>query len=244
MRRKEKIAGEEIVNSAIIDKTYYFIRHAVPVNDDRSFHISGFEKDMAAKMDEALSAIGRKQAKACSEYVRGLDCEIIISSNMQRAIETADIIAKGSGVKRGAKYPELREIAPGTLPVKTFYSYKFATSKLWPHFIRRRLCALLETGLTIYYLYNWREKKTENGEPFQTVLNRIDALFHKLKKRPEKRIALVGHGYWIITMALYVTGRTRWHVPRLGWVGNCSVTKMTLFRDGRLHLEYFGKRTF
>ena len=72
--------------------------------------------------DIPLNDAGREQARRAAEEVRSelaispsdaADAAVIVSSDLQRAAETADIIAGALGLDAPRRYPELRERAYG-----------------------------------------------------------------------------------------------------------------------------------
>lgn len=72
--------------------------------------------------DIPLNDAGREQARRAAEEVRSelaispsdaADAAVIVSSDLQRAAETADIIAGALGLHAPRRYPELRERAYG-----------------------------------------------------------------------------------------------------------------------------------
>lgn len=70
-------------------KHLYFVRHGESELNAR--HI------FAGQIDTPLSAVGREQAKAAGRQAGGLSIDIIVSSPLQRALETARLIAEPIG---------------------------------------------------------------------------------------------------------------------------------------------------
>lgn len=73
-------------------KRLYFIRHALS-ELNKSGH-------MAGTTDTPLTDEGRQQAKAAAQKIKNLDIDMVVSSPLSRALETAQIIA------REISYPE------------------------------------------------------------------------------------------------------------------------------------------
>ncbi|MBN2016447.1 histidine phosphatase family protein [Candidatus Dojkabacteria bacterium] len=69
----------------------FFMRHGEGVDD--------VEKRYGGWGDLPLSEKGRKQAKDSVEKVEKLDIDLVLSSPLKRAMETAEILAKGKNLK-------------------------------------------------------------------------------------------------------------------------------------------------
>lgn len=143
----------------------YLLRHAQSQ--------ANADEIIAGSHESPLSATGRKQADFAGEtaklYLPPFD--LIVSSPMQRAVETARIIANQ------IRYPlekivvlnELHERDLGTSEGKDY-------------------------RLTPQYNGNYGEAENIPGiEPIQEFYDRTRAVFEKLKQRPEQRILLVCH---------------------------------------------------
>ncbi|EAR25658.1 YhfR [marine actinobacterium PHSC20C1] len=64
---------------------------------------------MQGSSDIPLNDIGRQQARDAVEVLRGSEWDVIVSSPLQRARETAQIIADGLGLELGRSYDLLIE---------------------------------------------------------------------------------------------------------------------------------------
>lgn len=79
-------------------KTIFFIRHgSTPSIEDRRFQ----------EFDTPLSDIGRQQAKKASEYFKNQRVDLILSSTMKRASETAEIIKETAHLAARIEYADL-----------------------------------------------------------------------------------------------------------------------------------------
>ena len=80
---------------------FAFIRHGQTDwnRDDR----------LQGSSDIPLNDAGRAQAHEAADLLRGQGWQVIVSSPLQRARETAQIIADDLGIELGATYPELIE---------------------------------------------------------------------------------------------------------------------------------------
>jgi broad specificity phosphatase PhoE len=70
-------------------KTIYFVRHG---------STDGVENDTYQQLDTPLSPIGRVQAVKAAEYFKDIKIDLIITSTMTRASETAQIIKENAGL--------------------------------------------------------------------------------------------------------------------------------------------------
>jgi uncharacterized phosphatase len=87
--------------------TYAFIRHGqTDFNRDGLFQGSS---------DIPLNATGRQQAVDAAAILRGTPWTVIVSSDLQRARQSAQIIARELGIELGPAYPELAERSYGSL---------------------------------------------------------------------------------------------------------------------------------
>lgn len=74
------------------------------------------DRRIQGRTDIPLNATGRRQAQAAATALRaqlGDESPVVVSSDLSRARETAEIIADGLGVAMGRGYPQLRERAYG-----------------------------------------------------------------------------------------------------------------------------------
>lgn len=70
-------------------KHLYFIRHGQSVLNAQGI--------FAGRIDTPLTEIGRLQAKVAAENIKNLNIDLIVSSDLGRTIETAQIIAREIG---------------------------------------------------------------------------------------------------------------------------------------------------
>ena len=105
----------------------YFVRHG-----DR-IHVPNSPDIGLQKVGPGLSALGKKQAKAIAKNMKKIKAEIdvLYSSNMKRAIETANIIGKAVGKKP--------KVVDGLSEFNNIvWSYKLYHHHFWKHFIKHR----------------------------------------------------------------------------------------------------------
>lgn len=222
-------------------KEYYFIRHAVPINDIGSFHLSVFDKDMLGEVDEPLSDKGVQQASALKKTIKKLNIQCIVSSTMKRAIETAMIISSETGIPYNHQFEKLVEVALGNHPVKQNTLFKVLLSKRWPRKMRKLLDWALSSGLTIYYFLQWRRGKTTGGESSSDIYLRIDEMLKILDSFSEERIVIVGHSGWISFLSTKILGESLWNFLKYSWVDNCYITRIDSNGNGAYQLRFFSK---
>ena len=219
-------------------RRYLFMRHAAPINDEGSFHLSAFRRDMRAEMDEVLSARGISQAVQAAEAMRNQQIQIVVTSDMKRAAQTGQIIAEELAAQC-IVLPGLREIAPGEAPGRAGRLVLPLLDRRLPRFVRRTAGQLLAAYLSLRYIWSWRRGLNRDGETIEKVRARVEAALSALDQRPELTILVVGHGFWILFLALMLTKPHR--RLNLRWVKNCSVTEITTDEQGNRKLLYFAR---
>lgn len=223
-----------------MDKVLYFIRHARPENDARSFHVSAFADDMLGKKDESLSQVGREQAKAAGHALRAAGIERVVSSSLRRAIQTAEIISSAIDRPYSERFGGLSELKPGRLGVEPSLSRVVRASRKLPAGLRLPLTRAAGGALAVAYLVAWRGGLTSGGDSLLAARQRVANMLAELAARRERTIAIVGHGYWIWTMAEAITGTSGFR-PGRAWVPNCSVTRVECSTRGTFDLSYFAR---
>ncbi|RJP47415.1 MAG: histidine phosphatase family protein [Desulfobacteraceae bacterium] len=222
-------------------RQYYFIRHALPVNDAGSLHLSVYDRDMLGKVDEQLSEKGKQQAVALKNIMHNLGIERIVSSTRKRAMETAAIISEATGIPYDARFDKLDEISLGSTPVKKNILVRTVMSRHWPAPMHNVMDQAMIAGLTLYYFLKWRLGKTRGGETLSEINRKVDEMLAVLNALPERRIAVVGHAGWISFLAVRILGGSLWHFIRLSRVDNCAITRIDANGPGNYKLRYFAK---
>jgi broad specificity phosphatase PhoE len=220
---------------------YYFIRHALPVNDAGPFHLSIYDRDMLGKVDEPLSEKGKQQAKALKNTMYNLGIERIVSSTRKRAMETAAIISAATGIPYDTRFVRLDEISLGSIPVTKNILMRTVMSRHWPAMMHRLMDQALIFGLTLYYFFMWRIGKTRGGERLSEINRKVDEMLRVLDALPETRIAVVGHAGWISFLAVKIMGGSLWHFIRLSRLDNCAITRIDANGRGNYEIRYFAR---
>lgn len=195
-------------------RTYLFVRHA-----EGTHQVPSLERDRRIGRDATLTTRGRHQARALAARLAASGVERVVSSSLRRARETAEIVALGGNLPYEHAWSELDEIAPRRL----FRSPSPPRPEWW-HGV-----------LGAYHVY--RASLGLRGGPadVRAVEDRVRATLARLDAMDEARIAVVGHGYWILLMALMLPGSVR-----LRPIPNCSITEVRSSR-GAHRLVHFAR---
>lgn len=174
----------------------YLIRHGECYNSSAEYY-----DEKNGKMDPPLTENGRLQASALGERLRGIHFDMILSSDLIRASETAKIAFEG---QRIIENPSLREIYLGDMYFHERYEYP----QLFEIMKRR------DTDFTY-----------PNGESGEDVFTRVQPVIQDLWKSDMERVAIVTHGGTIAITVCGILGIDQGKRFLLGYpVNNCSVT--------------------
>jgi len=158
----------------MIEKTVYFVRH-------------GQSEDNAAPVfqspDSPLSELGRRQAERVAERFCKLPFEALIASPFRRSNETAEIIAKVTGME--VEYSDLfvERIKPTCINGKSHDDE--AANAVWRDWEK----SLYAPGMRI-----------SDGENFDDLVRRADEALVFLGNRVERFLVVVTHGYFLRTI--------------------------------------------
>src|SRR5437899_5831792 len=143
--------------------TFYFVRHG-----ESEGNAAGV---FTGHTDSPLTARGRKQAATVADELAKVKFDRIVSSDLSRSRDTAEVIAKRHRIPVEV-VPELREINVGDRTGKTFDE-------------TRGLASWSDDGFV-----SW-----PGGESLDEVLARtLGAIDRLTRERPGKTILIVGHG--------------------------------------------------
>lgn len=138
-------------------KKLYFIRHGLTELNKAGLY--------AGHTETPLTAEGRAQAKAAADLIKPLDIDMIVSSPLERAVETAQIIAAEIG------YP--------------------ADKILINKFLIERFFGELEGKP---YDPDYDVDLAEGAEDFSSLLKRANAAIHWLENLDANNMLVVSHG--------------------------------------------------
>ncbi len=159
-------------------KTVYFVRHGETEGNAKKFY---------QLPTTPLSDVGREQAKIVAERATKLPVELVVSSQMDRAVETADIIAKRIGKPRAIERSFGEFLRPTEIRGKPSGD---PSAKIYHDLMREH-----------FHDSNWRYADEEN---FEDLKGRAIASFTYLEERPEEHIMVVTHGYFLRILLAYL----------------------------------------
>jgi len=192
-------------------KTVYFVRHG------ESTANAGFSVYQAGTSE--LTEEGRKQADFIAKRCKKLTVDVLLSSTMKRAKDTAHVIAKeiGKEVEMSDLFTERR--LPQELigrPREDPDAKEMETA--W-------FKSFLQTGIRV-----------GSGENFDDLKKRAVSVLQYLKDRPENHILVVTHGYFlhmliaIVLLGESITPEEFSKVAHAVWVDNTGLSRIE-YRD-------------
>jgi alpha-ribazole phosphatase len=159
--------------------------------------------------DVMLSAMGRRQAELVAERLAGHEIDAVYASDLKRAWETAQFIAKKSSLQIVSE-PRLRELKFGVLEGLTFDE----AQEQYPEMIN----AWLED-------FN---RPPEGGETIELFNARVVSLLNDLKaNHDEQTVLLVAHGgplSEILRVILGLSREKRWYLE----MENASLSEVSI----------------
>ena len=165
--------------------------------------------------DPPLSDAGRKQAAALADFLQGEGVDLIVTSDLERASETASIVAAALDLREPSVDARLRERDVGEI------------SGLTRAEIEEKFPGLLE---------KWRTgelTKMPGGE--DDITPRVSAAINALAAAPDGTVVLV------VTHGGVIGAVDRWLGTEYRRVGNVQGRWLTVDDDGRIAFEtHFG----
>ena len=201
-----------------MQRSYFFVRHGRAVYQEPGFRFEDHPKGT----DWPLCEVGHGQARAVAPMLLRYGVERVVSSELARARETAGRIA-AHGLPFEHRWEALNELDPRRLrtgpwpfpePPEWWSGYRMVRA------MRRHTMGARTFGWDVSGVH----------ERVHAVLGRLDAL-------AERRVAVVGHGYWILLATVALRGALR---PR--WIDNCSITRVDADGRGRYRVVCFAQR--
>jgi probable phosphoglycerate mutase len=180
-----------------------FVRHG---NTD--FNV---EKRAQGHLNNPLNETGFKQAKAVAERLAEEKWDLLFSSDLLRARQTAEIISKAIGLPITAYDVRLREISRGQIE------------------------GTIEEERIARWGVNWRELDL-GEESLESVRKRgVDFVMEAVAKYPGKKMLLVSHGLLIRETLKGLMQDESTGTP----LANTSVTTV-VYKDGQWRYELYG----
>ncbi|MED4130233.1 histidine phosphatase family protein [Shouchella miscanthi] len=191
----------------------YFIRHGESEGNKQG--------KIQGTMDFPLSDLGERQADAVAEFTKSLSIDQIYTSDLTRALHTAQAITK----KHNQSLKEttlLREVHLGSIQGKT----REDIYTLYPHLKGKPL-----VGADI-----------EGSETTDDLSERCEQLFALLKEKHanDESVLLVSHGGFISMVLTYLIVGKQWgEASRPFVIGNTSVSLVEWdLESNRFYIDY------
>lgn len=172
----------------------YVIRHGQSLANCRKAH--------AGWQQVPLTEKGVEQAKRTGELIKDIGFDKVITSDLIRAMQTADYALPGYEKQRDSR---LREISVGSLAGKTVEE------------------CVAELGETYIRFKTNHDFTPYGGEKMDDLLNRVAEFMDELRSQPvDSKIAVVCHEGAVFAVLCYVLG---FHLSRFSCMAsNCSVS--------------------
>jgi broad specificity phosphatase PhoE len=159
-----------------------------------------------------LDDIGRAQVRSAIALARMLAPELIVSSPLKRAVQTAEIIAEGAGKLPIVEEPDISEVLYGR----------------WEGMVYDDLVGDAEY---LHYREHPLDAPTPGGETIAQVQSRgVGAITRALTANPGKRILFVSHGDIIRTVLCHYIGLALENFRRIR-VDNATFSAMRIAGD-------------
>ncbi len=165
-------------NDMKIEKTVYFVRHGQSVDN---------VSPVFQAPNSPLSETGRRQAECIAERASKLQFEALIASPFTRAKETAEAVARVTGVTPEFSDLFVERIKPSSINGKPFEDR--VANAIWQNWEK----SLHTSGMRV-----------EDGENFDDLVARADKALSFLTERPERAIAVITHGFFLRTIVARV----------------------------------------
>ncbi|HWY79585.1 MAG TPA: histidine phosphatase family protein [Candidatus Sulfotelmatobacter sp.] len=166
------------------------------------------------RRDTPLTDLGKQQAETVATKLKGYKIDVIYSSPLKRAFETAQIIAHKLGIKEVIPNNDMLERDFGILTGKPIADIpKYATN-------------ILPTNRVNYFL------EAEGAEDFPTLYKRGEKVLEDIrKKHPDEIVLVVAHGD-IGKMICAVYHKWNWEEGlKKPYFDNTSILELTIKTD-------------
>ena len=203
-------------------KTVYFVRHG---ESEANVGASVFQGEESQLTDK-----GRQQAKFIGQRCATLAFETMLCSPAVRTRQTAEEITDVTG-----KEPEIQEIfVERKLPTELLAKPRQRTDpdSITEKMYRDWFKTFYTTGIRI-----------GDGENFEILRERVAGALHYLRERPESKIIVVTHGFFLHMLVGLVLLKDRFDVElfsRMGraiWMDNTGLTRLDFMtpEDNKMH---------
>ena len=162
-----------------------------------------------------LTPEGKQQAFSVLNQLQsmGIQPKAIYSSPLKRAVETAEIIAKGFELPY-EKAPELTEFSVGFLEGKSSEEDWYQFKLLWNE----------------WFLNDNDAYRVEGGESLTDVVTRIQSFLNHLKEthQPEDTLLLIGHGGTFKSILPFLDETVSRKSLRETWLKHTDIVKIEM----------------
>ena len=183
----------------------------------------GRQNSPLCNVNVPLAEEGRRQAELLGERLKKEHVDAVWSSDLLRAVETADIVNGYLQVPREIR-PDLKEISFGDMEGLS----DAVIADVFEDFLRAR--AKMEKDMAY-----------PGGENAGDVVKRVLPVIKEISERDYDTVAVVTHGGVIRSLVAYYLGMDLEKVPLLAsHLENCGITELWIRKhDGRVILNRF-----
>ncbi len=182
-------------------KTVILVRHGQSETNVR--------KVFTGQLDAPLTEAGRQQANLMAQYLDKFRVEKIYASTLERAIETAQAIARRQ-----------------KCPIEKSDALKEINSGLWQGLTFAEIAEKYPENYQI-----WKNDigfaTPDGGETCKQLYDRVTAFLEKVLTAPEETVCLVCHATPIRMMESFILADSADGAQEIPWVPNASVTVYT-----------------
>lgn len=201
--------------------TIYLIRHAEAMGNVNEI--------FQGHTDCEISPKGKQQLEFLKERCKNLDYDVIFSSPLKRAVETAEAVNFHH-----------------KLPIKTDKNLMEINGGLFEGQKWSELAALYPEAYDLW-VNNHSKFTIEGGESMEGLFNRITLSVTQLAARNRgKNIAIVSHGCAIRNFLCYASDKTLCEINDISWSDNTAISKIEfdhnlkptiVFQNDATHLD-------
>ncbi len=180
------------------------------------------KRNFLGHTDRDLTDLGRSQAEKTAEFLKDRKIDVIYSSDLMRAFNTSQPLAKIKGL-RVIKNENLREIYAGLwedVNIQTIKETYSKTFEIWQNNIGR---ATLDEGESVLHLQ-------------ERIVKEVTKI---AKENDGKTVAIFTHATPVRTFFSYVNGKTADEIKDIPWPLNASVSE-AVYEDGKFSQLCYG----
>ena len=196
----------------------YVVRHG-ETDTNKEIRINGRSTDLP------LNATGRKQASELANELDMSSFDVVYTSPMKRALETAEILNQGV-------HDEL--IQDERLYEADYGSWDGLTEK---ELYKQYPQAFDENGFLLPNFIDY----AKNAENYQDVYRRVDSFLNEITELGDKKVLAVCHGFISRSVFKLVTGID--DISKVVQSANAGVSKYQLTKNNR-YLRFYARKKF